>query len=417
MQPEAPEAEEQLPLKGIRVADFTHVIAGPLATQILGDLGAKVTKIEEVTSGDVGRSMAPYIAGQSHYHLAFNRNKRSIGVNLKDPRGLAAVRKIVARSDILVENFSPGSMARMGLGYDDVRAFNPGIIYCSISGFGQEGPLASKGYYDLVGQAYAGVMSTNGEPDGPPVKVGIPIGDTSGSLFAVIAILSALHGRRKSGEGKYIDLSLYDCLLSVLANYGGYYLARDVQPQRTGSKHYYSVPYGSFSARDGDVVIGVFTDVQWQSFCAVLGLQQLARDDRFSNAAGRVEHREQIDAAVNQRLSQLSAEEVVSLLDSASIPCGPVHDIGQALFHPHAQLRRMVKNVTHGDYGAVRVISHPFGGLGASMMSAPPLHGEHSGEILSEIGMPAKKIMELMSQGVVTAPPGHEETTGTNRRR
>lgn len=397
--------DRHLPLKGIRVADFTHVIAGPLATQILADLGADVIKIEEVQRGDVGRSMTPFIAGQSHYHLAFNRNKRSIGINLKDPRGLEAAQKIIANSHVLMENFAPGSMARRGLSYEDVKKLNPDIIYCSVSGFGQTGPLASKGYYDLIGQAYAGVMSTNGEPDGPPTKVGIPVGDTSGSLFAVIAVLSALLGKQKTGDGRYIDLGLYDCLMSVLANYGGYYLATDNQPPRTGSKHYYSTPYGLFHARDGELVIGVFTDVQWRALCNALDMKDLGTDARFATAAGRREHRQIIEAEVNDRLSRLTVEKAISLLDAAAIPSGPVNTIGQALYHPQAEIRQMVKTVAHPDYGEVRVISHPFGDLGADSFSPPPLHGEQTEELMAELGASAEDIRTLVAEGVLAVPP------------
>lgn len=400
-----PDAEVSLPLAGIKVVDLTHVIAGPYATQLLGDLGASVIKIEEVSKGDAGRSMGPFTAGQSHYFLAFNRNKRSLAIDLKTDEGKDVLKRVVSSADILVENFAPGALGRLGFGYEDVARFNPGIVYCSISGFGSSGPLSSRGYYDLIGQAYAGVMSTNGEPDGPPVKVGIPIGDTSGSYFGVIGILAALLARKQSGKGCLIDLSLYDCLLAGLANYGGYYLATGTQPQRTGSKHYYSVPYSAFPASDGHVVIGVFMDPQWQAFCQAMDLQSAAKDERFLTAGGRSKHRELVEGIVEDRLKSLTVAEVVKRLEAVKVPCGPVNDIAGALNHPHAHARNVVRTMRHEQYGEVRAIFPPLGGMQRDVASPPPLLGEHGVEILKESGLSAAEIDRLIGAGVVAVPP------------
>lgn len=399
-----PDAEAPLPLAGIKVVDLTHVIAGPYATQLLGDLGASVTKIEEVSKGDAGRSMGPFISGQSHYFLAFNRNKKSLAIDLKTDSGKDVAKRIISSADILVENFAPGALGRLGLGYEDVAKFNPGIIYCSISGFGRSSPLASKGYYDLIGQAYAGVMSTNGEADGPPMKVGIPVGDTSGSYFGVIGILAALLARKQSGKGCLIDLSLYDCLLAGLANYGGYYLATGIQPPRTGSKHYYSVPYSQFPASDGHVVIGVFMDPQWQAFCKAMDLQSAAEDSRFATAGGRSKHRELVEKIVENRLKSLTVAEVVQRLEAVRVPCGPVNDIAGALDHPHARARNVVRAMQHDAYGEVRAIFPPLGKLQRDDASPPPLLGEHGVEILKESGLSAAEIDRLIDAGVVAIP-------------
>jgi crotonobetainyl-CoA:carnitine CoA-transferase CaiB-like acyl-CoA transferase len=395
------DAEKPLPLSGIKVVDFTHVIAGPYATQMLGDLGASVTKIEEITRGDAGRTLGPFVAGQSHYFLAFNRNKRSIAVDLKTDDGKAIAKRIISQADVLVENFAPAAMGRLGFGYDEVVKFNPDIIYCSISGFGQTGPLSSKGYYDLVGQAYAGVMSTNGEADAPPLKVGIPVGDTSGSYFGVINILAALLARKETGKGRFIDLSLYDCLLAGLANYGGYYLSTGSQPARTGSKHYFSVPYAPFPASDGYVVIGVFMDAQWQAFCQAMDLPSAGADERFFTAAGRSAHRETVEKIVIDRLKSLTVDEVINRLESVRIPCGPVNDIAAALNHPHIQQRNVVRTMHHESYGDVRAIFPPLGEMQRDDASPPPLLGEHGIEILAESGFDSGDIERLIASGVV----------------
>lgn len=399
-----PDANKPLPLAGIKVVDLTHVIAGPYATQLLGDLGASVIKIEEVSKGDAGRSMGPFASGQSHYFLAFNRNKRSLAIDLKTDDGKDAVKRIISSADILVENFAPGALGRLGLGYEDVVKFNPGIVYCSISGFGRSGPLASKGYYDLIGQAYAGVMSTNGEADDPPLKVGLPIGDTSGSYFGVIGILAALFARKQTGKGCLIDLSLYDCLLAGLANYGGYYLSTGTQPARTGSKHYYSVPYSLFPASDGYVVIGVFMDAQWQAFCRAMDLQAAAADERFLNTGGRSKHRELVEKIVEDRLKSLTVEEVVRRLEAVKVPCGPVNDIAGALNHPHAQARNVVRTMRHEQYGEVRAIFPPLGDMQRDDALPPPLLGEHGIEILQEGGLSTEEIERLIAAGVVAVP-------------
>jgi formyl-CoA transferase/CoA:oxalate CoA-transferase len=384
------------PLDGIRVLDFTHVIAGPLATQILGDLGASVTKIEGLGGGDVGRDMAPMRNGQSHYFVAFNRNKRSIAIDLKSEAGKAVIRALLANTDVLVENFAPGVITRLGFGYEAVRDINPAIVYCSISGFGQTGPLANKRSLDLVAQAYSGIMSTNGTPDGPPLKVGVPIGDTTSSLFAAIGILAALHRRRTTGQGEYLDVAMYDSLLTLLANHGGYVRATGTQPERAGSGHYFTVPYGTFAAADGEIVVAIMTDTNWARLCESLGLSELAADPQLKTLAGRAQHKERIYAELTAVLRGHTVASLIERFGDNDVPCAPVNDITQALHHPHTEARGMNLRMEHPQYGGVDATSLPLRTLMREQHTAPPLRGEHTMQVLRELGMTEAAIAKLL---------------------
>lgn len=392
-------------LTGIKVADFTHVIAGPYTTQVLGDLGAAITKIEEPHHGDAGRHLAPFANGVSHYFTCFNRNKHSIALDLKRPEGIEVARRIIAEADVLVENFSPGAMERLGLGYDDVKAINPDIIYCSISGFGKTGPEKNRRYYDLIGQAYSGVMSTTGEPGGQPVKLGVPVGDTTGALFSVVAILAAINARRDTGRGQHIDISLQDCLLAVLANYSGYYFTTGKQPELVGSRHYFSVPYGAYRTSDGHVVLATSTDEQWQRFCKALELDALSTDPDLACREDRSDNREKIEAVVEAKFLSMTSRDVVARLDAAGIPASPLNDIGAALGSPQATARGMVREVTHPDYGMVRVVNSPLGAaLTRPEIEAPPTLGQQTIGVLEELGYSDDQIGRLMASGVAGAP-------------
>lgn len=397
-------------LAGIRIVDFTHVIAGPLATQILGDLGAEVTKIEPIGRGDLARNIGPHVNGQSHYFLCFNRNKRSIELDLKSEEGLKVVRKLIEKADVVVENFGPGVMARLGLDYASLKEMNEGLIYCSISGFGQNGPLKEKRSLDLVTQGYAGIMSANGEPNMPPLKLGLPFGDTSGSLFAVIAIQAALAGRHQDGRGRFIDLGLYDCLLAMLANHAGHYLATGAQPERTGSSHYFCVPNGVFPVRDGYITIAVTNEFQWDRLCEALDLKHLKDDKRFADMASRVRMRKEVDRLVTERLQNMSAEQAIATLDKAEIPAGPVHSIGEAVEHPQTAARNMVLNLSSPYYGEFRAVSLPIdGGLQRDGKSPPPVLGEHTDQILEELGYDAERIEALRRSGAIGRQIGERQ--------
>lgn len=392
----------ELPLSGLRVVDLTHVISGPFASQVLGDLGADVIKIEEPRQGDAGRHLAPFAGDQSHYFPCFNRNKRSIALDLKSKDGLAIAKQLIAAADIVVENFAPDVVARLGLGYDVARSLNPKIIYCSISGFGQTGPDRNRRYYDLIGQAFAGVMTTNGERGGQPIKVGIPIGDTTGALFSVVAILAAVNRRHVSGEGQHIDMSLTDCLLAVLANYSGYYFATGQQPERTGSDHYFSYPCNAYEVSDGYIVVATSTDEQWQRFCSALDLHDFAADPALKTRIGRAHRRFETDRKLSPRLKAMTQAEVIGRLDAAGIPCSAVNTIEQALNCAQSVARGMVDVLHHPAYGEQRVVASPLGrGLTRDESLAPPLLGEHTSLILGELGYATDEISRLMDDGVI----------------
>ncbi|GAA4326039.1 CaiB/BaiF CoA-transferase family protein [Pigmentiphaga soli] len=392
-------AADAAPLHGIRVVDFTHVIAGPFATQVLGDLGASVVKIEGIDRGDIGRDMAPMKNGQSHYFVTFNRNKRSIALDLKSAAGRNVALALLRDADVVIENFAPGVMRRLGLGYEDVRAINPAAVYCSISGFGQTGPLAHKRSLDLIAQAYSGIMSANGTADAAPLKIGVPIGDTASSLFAAIGILAALHRRRDTGAGQFIDVAMYDSLLTLLANHGGYFNATGRQPERAGSGHYFTVPYGTFEAADGEIAIAVMTDANWAGLCQALGLDELGADPALRTLQGRAAQRERVYAAVRPAIARLAVAELVERLGAADVPCAPVNDIGAALEHPHTAARDMLLHLEHPRYGAIRATSMPLRDVMRERHQAPPLRGEHTAEVLRELGLAPSDIAALLAAG------------------
>jgi len=379
-------------LAGIRVVDFTHVLSGPLATQTLADLGADVIKVEDMHEGDVARSLAPHThgttQGMSHHFAAFNRNKRSIRLDLKSDQGQQVARELVRRADVMMENFSPGVIDKLGLGYDACQAINPRLVYCSISGFGQSGPWAHKRSLDLVAQAYSGVMSTNGTADGPPLKVGVPMGDTSASMYATVAVVAALFERHTTGQGKRIDVGMFDSLLASLANLAGYYHTTGTQPERVGSGHYVTTPYGAFEVADGEVIVAVYTDAAWRGLCDALAMPQYANDPRFATGAARGANRPAVHAIICPLLKRMSRAAALELMEAHGVPCAPINSIAQAFENPHTRHRDMLLTLRHPAYGEVKVTGSPLRDVIRTSHTAPPTHGEHTAEILAELGWP-----------------------------
>ncbi|WP_298815501.1 CaiB/BaiF CoA transferase family protein [Chloroflexus sp.] len=387
-------------LSDLLVLDFSRVLAGPYATMVLADLGARVIKIEQPGSGDETRQWGPPFAenGLSAYFIAVNRNKQSVTLNLKHPAGQAIARKLARQADVLIENFLPGTMTRLGLGYEELRLSNPGLIYCSITGYGQYGPDAARAGYDTVIQAEGGLMSITGEPDGQPLKTGVAVADITTGLYAATSILAALHYRSQSGEGQYIDLALFDVQLSWLANVASAYLVSGNPPKRYGNSHSTIVPYQPFATADGWIMIAVGNDRQFARLCAVLGRPDWPADERFATNPARVKHRELLIPLIAAIIAHEPTAVWIERLRAAEVPCGPVNDIPTALHSPQAQARAMVQTID-----GVRVVgpAPKFSATPASIRSAPPALGADTEAVLQELGYTLEDINALRSAGAV----------------
>ncbi len=380
-------------LDGLVVLDLTRILAGPTATQLLGDLGADVIKVENpATGGDDTRQWGPVLVrgpeGErtdlSAYFMAANRNKRSVAVDIASPEGQDAIRALAARADVVVENFKPGGLARYGLGHETVRAAHPGLVWCSISGFGQTGPNAAKPGYDLMAQGYGGMMSLTGAPDGPPTKVGVGIADVMCGMYAATGILAALRHRDRTGEGQHIDIALVDSQFAWLINEGTSYLESGELPLRRGNAHPSIVPYQLFAVADGHVLVAVGNDSQFRRFAAFLG-QGWAADPRFATNPARLEHRSKLIPLVEAAMALLTAGEAIAGLEAAGVPVGPVNDLAQALGSEQAAARGAVVAMSSADAasGEVRLLGNPLK-LSATPVTyrrAPPRCGAHTLEV------------------------------------
>ncbi len=398
--------EQEGPLAGIRILDLSRVLAGPFCSMILADLGAEVIKVEEPGSGDQTRTIPPFVNGESHYFLAINRNKRSIVVDLKRPEGREIVLKLAARSDAMLENFRPGVMERLGLSCEALEAANPRLVICSISGFGQTGPMRETASFDLVTQAMSGVMSINGEADGPPTKMGIPMGDVGGGLWAAIGILSGLQKRNATGRGSRIDISLLEGLMGMLGYLAQLYLVTGESPGRVGSGHHSVVPYGRYPVKDGFIVIALHVGAFWRKFCAAIGREDLATDARYRTTADRRANRDELEALVIEILRTKTAAEWHAIFEAADIPHGSVNDIGQAIHQDVIREREMLRAVQHARAGEVQVLGSPvrFADFDAHSYRASPLLGEHTRSVLAMLGYDDAAIDRLATDGIVGLP-------------
>ncbi len=398
------------PLKGITVIDLTRVMTGPYATMMLGDLGADIIKVEQPGKGDDTRLWGPpFVQGEASYFLTVNRNKRSIALNLKSDGGREVLWKLIESADVLVENFSPGTMDRLGFGFDAVHDRNPSLIYASISGFGQTGPSRSRTAYDLIVQGMSGMMSVTGEEGGMPTKLGIPIADIAAGMFSAYAIAGALYGRERDPErlGHKVDTSMLGGQVALLTYQAGIYFTTGQTPAMLGNRHPIITPYDTFPTADGYVNIAVGNDAIWLRFCNAMGLEAERDDPRFRTNADRCEHREVLYGILNEMFSRHTTEEVVSILDKAAVPCGPIHDVAEVIADPQLEDQHLVRTVPHTTLGEVQVTGMPyhFDGAAPDIRHGPPILGEHSESILSSLGYSPEAVDSLVQSGAVETPP------------
>jgi crotonobetainyl-CoA:carnitine CoA-transferase CaiB-like acyl-CoA transferase len=366
-------------LSDVVVIDLSRVLAGPYCTMILGDLGATVIKVEQPGKGDDTRHFGPpYIAGESAYYLGLNRNKRSITLDFSTPEGKQRLLDLLRTATVLVENFRPGTLEKQGLGYEALKALNPGLIYCSISGYGQTGPYASRPGYDFVAQAESGIMSVTGEIDGEPMRVGVPVGDISGGMFACMSILAALRVRDHTGKGQYIDISLLETTASLLSNVSSNHLISGEEAQRYGNGHPNIVPYQAFRTRDGYVVVACGNDRLYQGLCRLLGRDDLASDPRFATNPQRVRNRQELVPALQEEFLQHDTGDWLPELRDAGIPCGPINSVSQIFSDPQIQARGFVWECEHPTAGTIRLSGSPIhlSETPTRLYKAPPLLGE-----------------------------------------
>ncbi|QWE00961.1 CoA transferase [Polynucleobacter sp. JS-Mosq-20-D10] len=393
------------PLSGIKVLDLTRIVSGPFATMLLGDLGAEIIKIEEPASGDESRTYGPpFIHGESAYFLSVNRNKKSCAVNLKTPEGIALIRDLALKSDVLIENFRPGTLKKFGLSYEELTKQNPGLIYCAITGFGQTGPDSHRPGYDLIIQGESGVMDITGDPDGPPTKVGTSIADLITGQYASQGVLAALVERSRTGVGRRVEVAMYDCLASLLTFNAGSYFSTGNLPKRKGNSHPSIVPYETFETLDGWINIGVANDKFWNSFCKVIDRLDLQHDPKFAIASDRVKNRLELLPIIREIIKKNKKSYWIELLEKAGIPSGMIKNVGEVCDSEQLVSRGMVLNMPHPTAGIVKNIDSPlrFDDRNDEVHIAPPILGQHTREILRDIlKISPAEIMSLEKKGAI----------------
>lgn len=392
------------PVDDVFVLDLSRVLSGPVCTMLLGDMGAEVVKVEPPPAGDDSRLWGPpFIGGISTYFLSINRNKQSLGLNLKSDAGIEILWKLVDQADVLVENFRPGVLEKLGFGYEKVAKRNARLVYCSISGFGQTGPYRNRPGYDVIAQGESGIMDLTGYPDRPPVKMGASLADIVTGLYAFQGVLLALLARQRTGKGQYIDISLLDCMVSTLAYQALIYFATGTSPKRMGTRHPSIVPYECFEVKDGFVNIAVTNQKQWTNFCVALGFPQIASDPRFEKMSERLTHYDELKPIIDDALSRLTRSEVIRRLDEVGIPAGPVNTVAETLEDRQVKAREMVAELTHPEYGPLKLLGIPIklSDTPGQLETAPPRFGEHNRAILGQLGYTSGTIAELFQTGVV----------------
>jgi crotonobetainyl-CoA:carnitine CoA-transferase CaiB-like acyl-CoA transferase len=395
------------PLRGLRVLDLTRVLAGPTCTQMLGDMGAEVIKIERPEAGDDTRGFAPPFwpnTRESAYFLGVNRNKKSLTLDIASPEGQAIVHRLLETCDILVENFKVGALAKYGLGFEQLKPKYPGLIYCSITGFGQTGPYAPRPGYDALIQGMGGVMSLTGEPEGLPQKVGVPVADLFAGLYGCIGILAALRHRERTGQGQQVDIGMLDTSVAWLANQGMNFLATGENPPRLGNQHPNIAPYQVFPTKDGHIVLSVGNDPTWERFCKSFGCDHLLADPRFATNAERVANRQLVTDTLTPVMQSKTTAEWVAALEERKIGCGPINKLSDVFADPHVQARGCVVSLPHASGETISVIANPvrLSATPADYRVPPPTLGEHSEEVLTGLlGMSEAEVAALREKKVV----------------
>ncbi len=397
------------PLSHIRVLELSRVLAGPWSAQTLADLGADVIKVERPGAGDDTRAWGPPWAGdQSAYFLSTNRGKRSITIDFERPEGQELVRKLAAQADVVIENFKVGGLVKYGLDYDSLKAVNPRLVYCSITGFGQTGPYRNRAGYDFMIQGMGGLMSITGQPDGEPgggpVKVGVAVTDIFTGLYATIGIMGALAHRDRTGEGQQVDLALLDVQVAVLANQAMNCLVGGKAPQRLGNAHPNIVPYQAFATRDGYIILAVGNDGQFAKFCTVAGRPDLAKDERYATNPARVANRKELVALLEELIRTRDSHDWLAALEEVGVPCGPINDLTAVFEDPQVKARNIHQDLPHPTQGSVPTVASPIRYSGTPLVhdTAPPTLGQHTDTVLAEsLGLSEADIASLREKGVI----------------
>jgi formyl-CoA transferase/CoA:oxalate CoA-transferase len=392
------------PLAGVTVLDLTRVLSGPYCTMVLADLGARVIKIEHPGKGDDTRHWGPpFVGTESAYFLSINRNKESVTIDFKPPSGRAVLDRLAARADVLVENFRPGTLDRIGFGWDAVHARVPRLIYASISGYGQTGPRRNEAGYDAIMQAEGGLMSITGEPDRPGYRVGVAITDMVAGLYAAQGITAALVARERTGAGQRVDIGMLDATASLLTYQAGNWFTTGRTPERAGNRHATIAPYETFTTRDGEIAIAVGNDELWRRFCPAIGLPELADDPRFRTNKDRMAHYDALRPPIDRAFRTNTSAHWLKVLNGAAVPCGALRDISEVLQDPHLMAREMIVTLPHPTAGPTRVMGSPLklSATPASVRTPPPTLGQHTDTVLAELGFATDEIAALRRDGVV----------------
>jgi len=396
------------PLSGVRILDLSRVLAGPFCSMILADLGAEIIKVEELGVGDQTRTIPPFLKGESHYFLSINRNKKSIALDSRTREGKKILLTLVKQCDVVLENFRPDVMKRLGLDYETLKKIKPDIIHCSISGFGAKGAMKDKPSFDLVTQALSGVMSINGYPDGPPTKLGLPLGDIGGGLWAAIGILAALNEKNITGKGTQIDLSLLEGLMGLLGYLAEIFLVTGKSPGRMGNNHHNIVPYGLMKVKDGHIVLALHVGSFWRNFCKAISRDDLITDARFKTVKDRHINRTALEKILDRIMLTRTIKEWQKILNKADVPHGPVNTVGQAINQPIIKKSGFLKETLHPTAGKVKILGSPLhfpGTFENSTIAPPPRLGEHTIEILSSLAkLKPAAIAQLLRLGIIATP-------------